>query len=559
MTESKVVPFDRDASFLRARAQKLKRAGRLTDALELMRRAAGIAPEEDGCWLDMADVYEEMSCPFDSRRMALMELFHHPENPECFYRLAQYDGETGNLDEARRAYEHYLTLCPEGEQADEARMELESIEAAGMLWKQMDRQSRRRMQRLRRVRSCQMEQDYEGADRILAREQASLPGDPQMNVSRAMNLYMMGDGQGARDQLDQVRIAPDSLPGVVIMAAQVYYRLGEKGRAVRLLNDLDMQSVSPSELRMLMGLLTDMEQSEQAMRAGRELLQQAPYDRMTLHLMAVNAMRLEKTADAAGYWQRLSRMNPEDDVARWYGNELRAGRLRPEDVNDSYQLPRDEVIRRSRTLLWLLEMEPDQAQRAWREDDDVRSTLHWALMSEVPQLVEPSLKLLALFGDEKARQLQVDFVSCTHLGFEYDFATAGVIGAQQHWACDGMREYMKLRYFTPDFQELLQRLDVGRRQMIRMADAVLQEEYGLKAAVALAAEWLRMEQCGGREVVRDLRCGAAALALNALTGQHMEVSARQIARQFRCSVRKLQYYASWMKDAEGKHEAFGLH
>lgn len=563
MTESKVVPFARSASFLHARAMKQKRAGNLLDALELLRRATEAAPQGEGYWLDMAAVYADMHCFFDSRRMALMHLFHRAGEAECFYWLAKYDAELGDLDEARRAYARYLSAQPEGELAEDARTEIESIDASNVLWHQVDRQSRRRVRRLKRVRHCQLTQDYAGADQILAREQEAMPEDQQMRVSRALNLYMMGDEDGARALIDQVQDVESLLPGTVIMAAQVYQRLKRPERAMQLLNGLDRQEMGPSELRMMLYLLTDMGENARAFQVGRELLKQFPYDRQLLHMMALNAVRQGLDAEvAAGFWQRIARMNPEDEVARWYLNELREGRLKPKNVNDGYQLPRRELVRRSQHVLLMLLEPEEQVAREWREDEKTRSVLRWAVATEIPQLVEPALRLLTIAGGEEAWQQMLEFVARTHLGFEFDFRAAGRIGPQDHWSRAGIQEYMKMKYITPDYRSLLNEFDVGRRQMIRMADDVLREEYGIRADVDLAVMWKRVERFAGDvPVVRDLRCGAAALAMNALRQRKVDVTARTLARQCQCSERKLEYYAEWIRgamDARGENETLGF-
>lgn len=563
MTESKVVPFERGASFLYARAMKQKRAGNPLEALELLRRAAATATEGQDYWMDMADVYADMGCFQDCRCMVLRQLFHHPEDERCFFWLGKCDFEVGNMDEAKRAFHHYLELCPEGELAEEARSDLEGIEGGEVMWRQVDRQSRRRVRRLREIKRCQSVQDYAGADRILSREQASQPGDPQMHISRALNLYMMNDLEGAREQIDQLENLEPEFPGLVVMAAQVYQRLGCVERARQLLDALDVAALSNMDRRAVLGLMMDLGEEERAFRLGRELLREAPYDRMLLHLMAVCACRLGMDAQVAdACWQRLCRMNPEDDVARWYLGRLRAGELPASQISEGYQLPRDEVVRRGEVLLGLLQRSPEELRRAWQQEDDVRATLHWALMTDVPQLVESALQLLTIAGGDAAWQLITDFISHTRLGMKYDFGASTMIVPEDYWALKGIEEYMKLRYFTPSFPDMLRGFRIGQRQMIRMAQEVLQEDYGVSVDLQLVLLWAWVDRFqGDAPVVRDLRCGAAVLAMDVLRAQKIDIPVGQLARQFGCSARKLAYYGSWIKNAmnaEGDDEALEL-
>ncbi len=559
MTESKVVPFARSASFLHARAMKQKRAGNSLDALELLRRAAEAAPDGEGYWMDMAAVYADMRCFWDSRRMVLAQLFHRPELDECFYWLAKYDTEIGDMGEARRAFAQYLDSRPEGEMAEDARSEIEDIDAGEMLWRQVDRQSRRRVWRMKRARERQMEQNFETADWILAREQADLPkDDPHMCVSRALNLYMMGDEAAARAQMEQMPDDDRLYPGTAITAAQVYYRLQRPERAIQLLNGLDRQGLGESELRMMLYLLTDMNESGQAYQVGRELLRQTPYDRHLLHLMALNAVRQGMDDEvAAGFWQRIVRLDPDDEVARWYLNALREGRLTAEDVSDGYQLPKDEVVRRGERIVALMQQRPEQVKRAWREDEDARAAMRWCVTTEAPPLVEPGFSLLGSTGDREAHRLILEFLTRTRMGLKFDATAADILGEKSEIPRAGIWKYLKMKYLTPDYRALMRRLDVGHRQMIRMADDVLREEYGVRADVDLVLMWSGVREFTGNvPVVRDLRCGAAALALSLLRRRKADVTARGLARQFRCGARKLEYYAGWIAKAMDERKRY---
>ena len=91
---------------------------------------------------------------------------------------------------------------------------------------------------------------------------------------------------------------------------------------------------------------------------------------------------------------------------------------------------------------------------------------------------------------------------------------------------------------------------------------MLQEDYGVSADLQLVLLWAWVDRFqSGAPVVRDLRCGAAVLALDVLRAQKMDIPVKQLARQFGCSARKLAYYGSWIKNAmnaEGDDEALEL-
>lgn len=554
MTDRKIVPFQQDAAFLRARGLKQKRSGNPLEALELLRRAADAATGDEAAdiWLDMAEVYADMNCHADSRVMAMMHIFRRALAPDAYYRLAKYNMELGALPEAEKAYGQYLRMVDEGDKADEAREDISDIRMAYSMWKQIDRHTRRKVRRLREVRRRQVDKDFAGADRIFEKELAALPTDSQLRVNRAMNLCLQGDAEAARRELDIAAADIGSYPpGIIILAAQVYYRLGDERSADRLLALLSQYPMSVQDLQMLMALMADMQRDEQAYQAGSDALKQRPYDRRMLHLMAVTAARLGREEQiVAGFWQRILRMDPEDDVAQWHLQALRRGELTDDGLFDAYTLPNTERARRGKIVLELLGMPKEAVQAAW-QGDDVRRALHWALFSETPALVEPAIRLTEMTGAPEAARYLAEFIARTRLDVSFKLEAAQAIAAIEGENWPGIAEFMQMQ-LIPGYQEALDTLPVGHRQMVRMAQEILEKEYGVKADVALALQCsAHLQACfGGFDRMRDLRCAAAALAYYELRMAGHQPVANDVARKFCCSPRKLEYYAACLNEKE---------
>lgn len=553
MIESKVVPFAQGADFLHARGLKQKRNGNYLDALDLLRRAEESAPAGEDYRMDMAAVYADMHCYADSRAMTIMHIFREAMDPDAYYQLAKYNMELGALPEAEKAYGQYLHLVAEGEKADEAREDMADIQLAYGMWRQIDRHTRRKVRRLREVRRRQIDRDFAGADRLFEKELDAVPNDSQMRVNRAMNLCLQGDMDSARREIDiAAQDISDYAPGIVILAAQVYHRLGDTSRADEMLSVLDRHQMSAQDLQMMMALMADMQRDEQAYQAGSDSLKIQPYDRRMLHLMAVTAARLGKDEQiVAGFWQRILRMDPDDDVALWYLGQLRCGELTEDVLHDAYALPNPEKVRRGKVLLEMLGLPQEDVQTAWQQDGDIRRTLHWALFSESPALVEPAIRLLEMTAAPGAARYLAEFVARTRLDMAFKLEAAQAIAAMEGESWPGMAAFMKMQ-LIPGYQEVLDGLPVGHRQMVRMAQEILEQEYGLKADVALALQCAaHLQNCiGGFDRLQDLRCAAAALAMTELRMAAMEPSARDVARKFGCSPRKLKYYADCLSERE---------
>lgn len=556
MIDSKVVPFEQGAEFLHARGMKHKRSGNWLDALDLLRRAQQAAPEGADYRLDMAEVYAGMDCHRDSRAMALMHIFSREKAPDAYFHLAKCAAEMGALPEAEKAYGMYLSLEPKGDRAEEAQEELADIRTAYGMWRKLDRGTRRRVRRLRQVRRLQMEHNYAAADMLYAREAKSAPGDVQVAVNRAMNLCLMGDMDAARRELEAVRHKLREYPsGIIILAAQVYYRLGDIAQADGALGLLQRGEMTAQDWQMLMALHADMGRNEQAYAAGSEALKQRPYDRRMLHLMAVTAARLGRSRDViAGYWQKILRIAPDDDVAQYYLNCLQQGELTAEMLFDSYALPPLERIDRSKLLLEMMEMSIQQLEEAWN-DKNVRRVLHWALFSETPALVAPAIRLLSTIDAQESIAWLAEFLSRAHADMELRLAAAQAIRESRWQAWPGVDGYLRMQ-MIPGSQEALDALPVPYRQTARMASEYLEREFGLNVAAAPAlqcAEYL--QQCEGKfNRMLDLRCGAAALAAIELRAAGRNANVKELARLFDCSARKLKYYLEYLGSMPGEGE-----
>ena len=80
-----VVPFERDADFLRQRALKNQKDNHLIDALELMRKAVEAQPDNDEYRMELAQLLTEVGCPERSNREWLTLIYDPDNRGRCFY------------------------------------------------------------------------------------------------------------------------------------------------------------------------------------------------------------------------------------------------------------------------------------------------------------------------------------------------------------------------------------------------------------------------------------------------------------------------------------------
>ena len=99
----------------------------------------------------------------------------------------------------------------------------------------------------------------------------------------------------------------------------------------------------------------------------------------------------------------------------------------------------------------------------------------------------------------------------------------------------------------PEAGDMLEKLPVGERQLIRFAAEVLEQEYGFCAQNGLAAMWrVYRDSCRGCDSLVCTQEAAAALAWNYLLGHGKKPRPEELARQFDCAQRRMVFYARRM-------------
>ena len=114
----------------------------------------------------------------------------------------------------------------------------------------------------------------------------------------------------------------------------------------------------------------------------------------------------------------------------------------------------------------------------------------------------------------------------------------------------------------PEAEGVLAGMPVGERQLVRFADDVLSQEYGVEALSALALLWRGYRAaCLRNDPLVCTQEAAAALAWNYLLQHGRRVSVAELAEKFVCRPRRMVFYARHMaavlecyEEADDKHE-----
>lgn len=154
-------------------------------------------------------------------------------------------------------------------------------------------------------------------------------------------------------------------------------------------------------------------------------------------------------------------------------------------------------------------------------------------------------------GSASAARYMAEFVARTRLDVSIKLQAAQTIAMMEGENWPGIAAFMQMQ-LIPGYQEALDGLPVGHRQMVRMAKDVLEQEYSFDADIALALQCADHLQntAGGFDRMQDLRCGAGALAYHEMRLAGRAVDMRELAKKFGCSPRKLKYYADCLMEKE---------
>ena len=555
-----VVSFNQSSAYAHHRAMVNRRENNPVDALELMRQAVERAPENVEYRLDLAELYCEMGCHEQSSRLLLDMLSRRGAPAECYYGLALNQMGMNDLDGARRSLRLYRRADPDGAREGEAGRLAAEIE----IYDTMNRPVSRKLGRAMRVadRACELLREGELAEarRAFERSLSMASEQYEMRALYALTLMLMGDGEAALKQAERAEKGfPPSVKAVCV-SAQVYFALNQKQRAEEALHRVTDERPEGAELQLLIHSMSIVGMDEEIAECARLALQITPFDRVLLHQRAVALHRLGRPdAEVQKFWLRILRIDPEDDVARYYQQAAANGELGQCEPDYAYQVPDAEFRARFHRLAERVGGNLGEVRRHWREDGELRRLVRWAASSGDGRLKRIALTIVAAIDDAEAESLVRAMMFGSDLEPEMKMHIAAILklrGADMREMLpnDGDLDSVIL----PDAEPLLEGLPVGERQLIRYAGEVLEDEWDVSAPAALAVLWARYRQGRGTnyDPIMSTDAGAAALVYSYLALHGKRPSLERAARRFGCSVRRLAFYAgrivSTLEEDEGE-------
>ena len=543
----KVVAFKRSSAYVHHRAMMNRRENNIVDALELLRRAVEAAPENREYRLDLAELYCEMGCHEQSTRLLLDMLAEGDGPSECYYGLALNQLGMNDLNGARRSLSLYRRRDPEGAHLEEVRRLAAELDFFGELNHPVNRKLYRAGCIANRACDAMKADMPEKACRLFERSLDMCSEQYDMRALYAMALLICGRREAALEQAGRAAAGYPPSVKALCVSAQVFALSGDAHSARTLISRAMEERPGGQDLRLMIYVMGELGMDADVATYVRQALREAPFDRDLLHMRAV-AMYRTGTPDVrvARFWARILRIDPADSVAQYYQEAALNGRLGEDAPDYSYQVPRREFERRLRALVEQLSQGYEQLEARWRDDPAFRQLMGWAVRAEDPRLSRAAMTALTTIDHRESRSLLRMLLFNEGVPGDLKIHAALVLRMQ---GIDS-EAIMPARTglgpgFMPDAKAMMARLGVGERQLVRYADEVRQQEYGLSALNHLLLIWSAYRQLRGTSVepVRCVGGGAAALAYSYMLIYGPQPDVATLAKQFGCDARQLVYYA----------------
>lgn len=549
--DSKVVSFERKASFLHERALKNKKSGREADALELMRQAVRKEPENTRYRLDLAMLLSEMGL-FEQASMAIEKVLLSGNMPsECLYAMGMIQYNRGDVSKAERLIRAYTEMGG-GERIAEAKRLIDEI----LIAKEAMLPDRKTLRAMRCVdRACRMmtSGDHAGAEKMFLLAMRMNDSAPEVHALYAMNLHMWGKDNQAleeiRKALEDAEKYDSGKIRVHCISAQIYASMGDRDMAHAAIDEAAKEEAQGHDLRLLLNAMFESCYHEKVREYLPRALSDTPYDKILLHALSVSAyhMNLPEEEILSG-WKRIERIDPMDPVCKYF---MRLA----EEKNDraityAYRLPPEEMMNRAKVVMNAMFMGDEQLRKLWETDEEFRNIVNWEICQ--PDSRFTRLALSALMGantDETEKRVKV-FADRPDIPMElrnYVLSGRAIMGKPLKMELPDEFVHAGM----PTEEELMGAFSVGEKQMIRYAAEYVEDKYRDYPVADIALIWRAFEENRGDLGVSmvSTEAGSAALAMCYLNMKGKNDDIYTVSRWYGCSPRQAAYIARLIRNS----------
>jgi len=552
--DSKVVSFDRNASYLYERAMKNKRAGREADALELMRRAVDSDPDNLDYKLELAGIYAQMGLYEQTGRITQEILINGEKKQECLYPMALGLFHRGEISRAERVLRAYTDMNKPGERHSDAKRLLDEIVIARDIGRP-DRKTLRAMRAVNRACAMMNAGDYKEGEKYFRKAVSLNDTAPEVHSLLALTLHLKGDDEKALSEIEKAielsEKSPESRIRTYSIASQALRGMGKDEEAEELLRKTLPLSANQNDIRLRLNALAEIGMHREVHEESARLLKESPYDKQLLHMLSMSAFMLdEDEEEITSGWQRILRLDPDDPASRYYLEKYSENK---DEIKLSYvyALPEREVMARIMLITEMLMKGQEALRQAWETNERFRSIIEWEMLQRDSKATRIALAALLGVNTEETRRMVRVYSERPDVSLNlrmYLIQGMYLMNYPAECALGDSFVYAGM----PGEEEAMETLSVAEKQMIRFAAEYVEDKYGDYPVADIALIWRAfMEKRRGSlgDPVRRADGGSAALAMCYLDARMYEDDIVTISRWYGCSARQAAYIAKLIRNS----------
>ncbi|MDR2656749.1 MAG: hypothetical protein LBB86_02865 [Oscillospiraceae bacterium] len=513
-----VLPFTRSAKELHARALTQRKGKQWMKAAELLCRAAEQDPQNEQVLIDLAQTYAQIGCSALANRVLLRVLHNNSERKDLLYDMGVNFFSMQSWPQAHDCLSLYIRSCPTGKSRREAN------DLILYLYMQQNSRVERRIQR---ATSAYADGKHSLASRLMKRTFAVSPLNGDAHAVAAFLQLSDGDAKSALNLARQAYKLDHRNTRALCAMVVSLSQLNSRSAAVKFLQRAVDEAESEAERIMVVHTACEIEAYTHALSLLQTLTNEQPLEPTLTHLLAVCYCHAGREKDALPLWARLRRIDPEDTIADYCFESLRASIARQEEFRPSHirAVPMDETLRRLGRIRELADGDVETLQNVWRERDEIRRLVSWGLNQQEPRIRSVMLGLLRVAGDDHARWMlrealisieQPDSIKQSYLEALYEMGDPGphYVTNSQGFSVALVQAAESVPLSSPDermLKKLAARLRIEFGDVSDTLEAVWQRLLREEGEIAdtdswiSALEWVFRERMGRKESPAERR------------------------------------------------------
>lgn len=417
--ENNILLFKRSVeSYMRLSRQAMEE-GDLIEALSLLRQGEQAHPQDwQSFWIAKANVLNRMQ-RYDQSLRLLLTVSAPEELPED-----GVFGITSNflaMEEFAAAHawlEMYLAKWPEGDYAETCRNTLSMLHSGEEFCWQLGLEEGEDPELIAHIHYAKSMHFSMHDDQSLAYLQdieKKYPTSLWLQMEIALNQFCVGEYAGAEQRVFNILKRDKDYVRARCLLVLLRLNEGKKREAREMMDAIAIPlEGSMEELGNVCTMLLEVEDYKRAEECAGLMLEQMPYDLLSLHEMAYAKVMLGKQEEAYSLYETIEEIDPEDTVVDYYLSLVQLYGMDKKTLKKEYTTIYDvsygEALQRFNEIKRYLKMDPEKVEKAWETDRMFQRNIRWALYSPLFQVKKPLFSFLGAMGDVRAHDILTDFL-----------------------------------------------------------------------------------------------------------------------------------------------------